>query len=129
MSSETRLPIWEAASAIKAQLENTSRLVLSAPTGSGKTTQVPQMLASWGLSEGRVLVIEPRRLAARAMARRVAEEMGVEIGEGVGFTTRFRATIHPAGSNRICDRRSVLAAVGTGSPACGGWCGGSGRVP
>ncbi|MFM8818203.1 MAG: hypothetical protein ACKOHI_10105, partial [Phycisphaerales bacterium] len=51
-------------------------LVLTAATGSGKTTQVPQIVLESGLSDGQVVVLEPRRLAARMTARRVAQEMG-----------------------------------------------------
>lgn len=89
-----RLPIWQAAEAIRTQLDGVGRVVLAAPTGSGKTTQVPQMLASWW-PVGRILVVEPRRLAARMMARRVAEEMGVGVGRGVGFTTRYEKNSSP----------------------------------
>lgn len=63
-------------------------VVLSAPTGSGKSTQVPRWLS------GRVLVVEPRRVACRALAQRVAELEGVGLGEEVGYRVRdeHRAT-------------------------------------
>ena len=66
---ETSLPIWEIHSQIIEALRAGNRLILSAPTGSGKTTQVPQMLLRAGLlDEGQVVILQPRRLAARLLA-------------------------------------------------------------
>src|ERR1700729_4182376 len=63
-------------------------LVLEAPPGAGKTTRVPRaLLDAW--PDGEILVLEPRRLAARLAARRVAEELGEEIGGRVGYQVRF----------------------------------------
>lgn len=63
-------------------------LVLEAPPGAGKTTRAPRALLDAGL-EGEIVVLEPRRLAARLAARRVAEELGERVGETVGYTVRF----------------------------------------
>jgi ATP-dependent helicase HrpB len=64
--------------------------VLRAPTGAGKTTRVPPALLDQGLAErGRILILEPRRLAARAAARRMATERGGRLGEEVGYHVRF----------------------------------------
>src|SRR5438309_8056714 len=64
--------------------------VLRAPTGAGKTTRVPPALLDAGLAErGRILILEPRRLAARAAARRMAAERGGRLGEEVGYHVRF----------------------------------------
>jgi ATP-dependent helicase HrpB len=60
-------------------------LVLSAAPGAGKTTRVPPALAA----DGRVIVLQPRRVAARAMARRVADEQGWTAGQEVGWHVRF----------------------------------------
>ena len=85
-----RLPIYEIEHDIVASLVGTKRLVLQAPTGSGKSTQVPQMLLRHGLlGEGQVVILQPRRLAARLLAARVAKELGVELGREVGFQVRF----------------------------------------
>lgn len=65
-----------------------ARLVLEAPPGAGKTTRVPRALLDAGVP-GEIVVLEPRRLAARLAARRVAEELGERVGERVGYTVRF----------------------------------------
>jgi ATP-dependent helicase HrpB len=69
-------------------------LVLEAPPGAGKTTRVPRALLDAGLDRdreqgGEIIVLEPRRLAARMAARRVAEELGEPVGETVGYQVRF----------------------------------------
>src|SRR5580693_7199935 len=85
-----RLPIYEIEHDIIARLQRDQRLILSAPTGSGKSTQVPQMLLKHGLlGDGQVVVLQPRRLAARLLAARVAQELGVKLGEEVGYQIRF----------------------------------------
>ena len=85
-----RLPIYEIERDIIARLQSDKRLILSAPTGSGKSTQVPQMLLKHGLlGTGQVVVLQPRRLAARLLAARVASELGVKLGEEVGYQIRF----------------------------------------
>ncbi|HUC84399.1 MAG TPA: DEAD/DEAH box helicase, partial [Candidatus Acidoferrales bacterium] len=74
------LPIYEIENEIIARLRADRRLILSAPTGSGKSTQVPQMLLKHGLLEGgQVVILQPRRLAARLLAARVAQELGVRL--------------------------------------------------
>lgn len=89
------LPVLRAAPAIEAALRSSRAMVLTAATGSGKTTQVPQLVIRSGLVEGQVVVLEPRRLAARMTARRVAQEMGCALGEEVGFQTRFERVTGP----------------------------------
>jgi ATP-dependent helicase HrpB len=84
------LPIYEIERDIIARLKTDKRLILSAPTGSGKSTQVPQMLLKHGLlGDGQVVVLQPRRLATRLLAARVASELGVKLGEEVGYQIRF----------------------------------------
>jgi ATP-dependent helicase HrpB len=85
-----RLPIYEIESEIIVRLQADRRLILSAPTGSGKSTQVPQMLLKHGLlGDGQVVILQPRRLAARLLAARVAQELGVRLGDEVGYQIRF----------------------------------------
>jgi ATP-dependent helicase HrpB len=85
-----RLPIYEIEGQIISRLKSDRRLILSAPTGSGKSTQVPQMLLKHGfLESGQVVILQPRRLAARLLAARVAQELGVKLGDEVGYQIRF----------------------------------------
>ena len=82
------LPIWQVAPATLHQLRTGNRLVLAAPTGSGKSTQVPQMLVD-ELGMQRVVVLQPRRVAARTLAGRVASERSGKLGAEVGYQIRF----------------------------------------
>jgi ATP-dependent helicase HrpB len=93
--SPTALPIYELESDVVASLRSQGRLIVQAPTGSGKSTQIPQMLWRHGLlgDRGEVVVLQPRRLAARMLAKRVAEEAGTKLGEGVGYQIRLESRI------------------------------------
>jgi ATP-dependent helicase HrpB len=91
-----RLPIYEIEPAILASVREQRRVVVSAPTGSGKSTQVPQMLLDHGLLEkGQVVVLQPRRLATRLLAARVAWERKTELGREVGYQIRFENVTSP----------------------------------
>jgi len=84
------LPIWQIDSQIVKTLRSANRLVLVAPTGSGKTTQVPQMLLDAGLAgDKKIVVLQPRRVAARTVAARVAWERQCQLGAEVGYQIRF----------------------------------------
>src|ERR1700691_5414249 len=81
-----RLPIYEIEGEIISRLKSGRRLILSAPTGSGKSTQVPQMLLKHGfLDQGQVVILQPRRLAARLLAAPAAQELGEEVGYQIRF--------------------------------------------
>ncbi|WP_232663456.1 ATP-dependent helicase HrpB [Pseudonocardia sp. TRM90224] len=84
------LPVRAALDDIVGALAEHGTLVLAAPPGTGKTTLVPLALAAAteGAAEGKVLVAEPRRLAARAAARRMAALLGEDVGRTVGFSVR-----------------------------------------
>jgi ATP-dependent helicase HrpB len=85
-----RLPIYEIEEAILSSVREHRRVIVSAPTGSGKSTQVPQMLLDHGLlGDGQVVVLQPRRLATRLLAGRVAWERKSELGREVGYQIRF----------------------------------------
>ncbi len=85
-----QLPIYEIEQPLVAGLQNGQRLIVSAPTGSGKSTQVPQMLLDRGLlGTGQVVILQPRRLAARLLAARVAWERKTQLGGEVGYQIRF----------------------------------------
>src|SRR3989475_11873975 len=88
--SSTSLPIWQIHAQIVETLRAGNRLVLVAPTGSGKTTQVPQMLLDGGLAgDKKIAVLQPRRVAARTVAARVAWERNCTLGAEVGYQIRF----------------------------------------
>ena len=95
MPAPRDLPIYELESAVVASLRMSGRLVVQAPTGSGKSTQIPQMLLRHGLlgEKGEVVVLQPRRLAARLLARRVAEEAETRLGEIVGYQIRLESRV------------------------------------
>lgn len=70
-------------------LRRQSSVVLRAPTGAGKTTRVPPALLDANLTSQRIVMLEPRRLAARAAARRMSAERGQRLGDAIGFQVRF----------------------------------------
>ena len=88
-----RLPVDEVVPGILASLEQVANLVLEAPPGAGKTTRVPPAVLK--SVRGEVIVLEPRRIAARMAARRVAEELGERLGETVGYQVRFEEVAGP----------------------------------
>nr|XP_009383477.1 PREDICTED: probable pre-mRNA-splicing factor ATP-dependent RNA helicase DEAH9 isoform X2 [Musa acuminata subsp. malaccensis] len=93
-----RLPVFKYRDAILYLVENHATTIIVGETGSGKTTQIPQYLKEAGWAEGGRVVActQPRRLAVQSVASRVAEEMGVKIGEEVGYTIRFEDQTNPS---------------------------------
>ncbi len=84
------LPIFELEAELVRTVGKSRRFVLTAPTGSGKSTQVPQMLVDHGLAgDGEVVILQPRRIAARLLAARVARERKARLGGEVGYQVRF----------------------------------------
>lgn len=94
------LPIDDVLPAILEALGAGNRLVLAAPPGAGKTTRVPLALAgllgSAGVISGRILMLEPRRIAARMAAERMASSLGERLGQTVGLTTRVDRKVSAA---------------------------------
>ncbi len=115
-----KLPIDELLPRIVDAWEASGNVVIEAPPGAGKTTRVPPALLD--RSRGEILVLEPRRLAARLAARRVASELGERVGETVGYQVRFEDVSGPRTRLRfltegVLTRRLLsdptLAGVGT----------------
>ncbi|MBW3616162.1 MAG: ATP-dependent helicase HrpB [Proteobacteria bacterium] len=93
------LPIHAVLPELTATLASTPNAVLVAPPGAGKTTVVPLALLDQPWAEGRIVVLEPRRLAARAAARRMAQTLGEAVGATVGYRVR--------GDSRVSARTRV----------------------
>src|SRR5437868_9830780 len=95
MPAAEGLPVHRAVPGLRAALADHGTAVLAAPPGTGKTTLVPLALAGLALggppATGKILVLEPRRLAARAAARRMAWLLGERVGDRVGVTVRGEA--------------------------------------
>src|SRR5690606_39294273 len=92
-----RFPIEPLLPAIRDSLAGHPRLVLEAPPGAGKTTQVPLALldADW-LRGRKIVMLEPRRVAARAAAGFMAKQLGEAVGETVGYRIRFENKVSPS---------------------------------
>ncbi|MEI4234357.1 ATP-dependent helicase HrpB [Roseovarius sp. D22-M7] len=87
------LPIHDAIPELIDALRGRGRAVLQAPPGAGKTTVVPLEIWRAGLVPGRIVMLEPRRLAARAAAERMADTLGERVGETVGYRIRGEARV------------------------------------
>lgn len=93
MNRKSPLPVDVLLPEITSSLQRNPNLVVEAPPGAGKTTRVPPALL--GILGGEVVVLEPRRIAARLAARRVAWELGEQVGETVGYQVRFEEAVGP----------------------------------
>ncbi len=82
------LPIDTALPDLIAALRTKGRAVLQAPPGAGKTTRVPIAMAEAGVTDGKIIMLEPRRIAARAAAERLAAQLGEKPGQTVGYRMR-----------------------------------------
>ena len=92
----TSLPVAAVLPELLAALDSAPQVLLSAPTGAGKSTWLPlQFLAHKGV-EGRIILLEPRRLAARNVAQRLAELLNEKPGETVGYRMRAQSCVGPA---------------------------------
>ncbi len=93
------LPISDVLPALMEAVKATGKAVLQAPPGAGKTTVVPLALLDSGLVAGRIIMLEPRRLAARAAAERMASTLGQKPGQTVGY--RIRGDVKSGAETRI----------------------------
>jgi len=92
MPAPRDLPIYELEASLVSALRSGGRVLVHAPTGSGKSTQIPKMLLAHGfLDGGQVVVLQPRRLATRMLAKRVAEELDTALGDVVGYQIRLES--------------------------------------
>ena len=96
MTDSQPLPIDDALPALRHAVASRRMAVLQAPPGAGKTTRVPLDLLASGLITGRIVMLEPRRLAARAAAERMAETLGEPVGATVGYRIRGEAKVSRA---------------------------------
>ena len=100
LSSEAEyLPAMDIADAVNRHLQSSSCIVITAPPGAGKSTLLPLTILQGQESGGKILMLEPRRLAARQIAERMAHLLGEKAGETVGYRVRFE--------NKISDRTRI----------------------
>ena len=90
------LPIGHVLAEVALALRGAGRVVLQAPPGAGKTTLVPLYLLAKDLVQGRILMLEPRRMAARAAAERMADLSGSPVGSLVGYRVRGESRVSAA---------------------------------
>ncbi|MEP6633652.1 MAG: ATP-dependent helicase, partial [Luteimonas sp.] len=106
------LPIAAAAERIVQLLREHQVIVIAGETGSGKTTQLPKLcLAAGRGAAGMIGCTQPRRIAARAVARRVAEELRVPLGGAVGFQVRFSDNVGPQTAIKFMTDGILLAEI------------------
>jgi small subunit ribosomal protein S24e len=108
-STRNSLPVYSSAGSILSHIRDNEVIICMAATGSGKTTQIPQLILDDYISQGRgascnIICTQPRRLAAISVAERVAKERGEIVGRGsIGYQVRFEAKLpEPHGSVTFC---------------------------
>ena len=119
MTKSITFPISEILPDILSHLAELPRLVVEAPPGAGKTTQVPlALLAAPWLSGRKIVMLEPRRIAARAAAEFMSEQLGEEVGKTVGYRIRFE-TIVSAHTRIEVVTEGILTRLIQGDPELG----------
>ena len=108
-----QLPVSAAREAIANAVRSSQVVIISGQTGSGKTTQLPKILLELGRgSHGKQIVhTQPRRLAARTVAERLADEMGVRLGDEIGYQVRFTDESSPKTRLRVVTDGILLAQI------------------
>lgn len=107
------LPVSSARDDIAKAVRSSQVVIVSGQTGSGKTTQIPKILLQMGRgSHGRQIVhTQPRRIAARTVAERICSEMGVRLGDEIGYQVRFNDTSSPSTRLRVVTDGILLAQI------------------
>lgn len=112
MAQARQLPIWERADELKQLITEHQVVVVAGETGSGKSTQLPQLCLELGLAEhGRIGHTQPRRIAARTVAERIAEELGTSIGDRVGYAIRFDDRVKESTQIKVMTDGILLAEI------------------
>ncbi len=108
----SKLPIYEIIPKLKKDMSQNNNLVLQAPPGAGKTTVVPLALLNEKWLDGRkIIMLEPRRLAARASAKRMADILGEKVGETVGYRVRLESKIGPTTRIEVVTERVLIRII------------------
>ena len=106
------LPVSERADEIAELIHNHQVVVIAGETGSGKTTQIPKICLQAGLGvRGLIGHTQPRRIAARTVASRIAEELGTQLGQGVGYQVRFSDQVSPESYIKLMTDGILLAEI------------------
>lgn len=92
LAARKQLPVYRGRRALLGAVFSSPVTIIVGETGSGKSTQLPQLLLEENFKE-RIVVTQPRRVAAMSLAHRVADEMGCNVGEAVGYQVRFQARV------------------------------------
>ncbi len=95
IANNSVLPVAEVAGEVNRRLRESPRLVVTAPPGAGKSTLLPLTILS-DIPDGKVIMLEPRRIAARQVAERLAHNAGERVGETVGYRVRFDTKVSAA---------------------------------
>ncbi|MDE2359077.1 MAG: Flp pilus assembly complex ATPase component TadA, partial [Betaproteobacteria bacterium] len=104
------LPVAQRAAEIAAAVREHQVIVVSGETGSGKTTQLPKICLAIGRGErGQIAHTQPRRIAARSVAARIAQELGTALGEAVGYKVRFTDRTRPEAYVKLMTDGILLA--------------------
>lgn len=102
-----KLPVLDKAEQILKDLQEFDRIIINSPTGSGKSTALPKFLNDSGILVGKILVVQPRQIAAKMLARRVAHLYNEKVGQRVGYQVRFDRCIG-ADTNLIYITQGIL---------------------
>ncbi|WP_445399037.1 ATP-dependent RNA helicase HrpA [Zobellella sp. An-6] len=107
-----QLPVSDKRDTIKAAIRDHQVVIIAGETGSGKTTQIPKMCLELGLGiEGTIGHTQPRRLAARSVASRLAQELECELGERVGYKVRFNDQVSSETQVKLMTDGILLAEI------------------